>query len=149
MAVCSKCGVQVEDEVKFCPSCGTEIGTNAQSQGAPAPAASAQANSGDAEENKVMAILAYILFFIPLIAGTYKTSPFVRFHTNQGILLVIASIASSILGAILNMIPVIGPIISVLINLAIFVMCILGIVNAAKGKMQPLPVIGNMFTILK
>ena len=31
-----------------------------------------------------MAIIAYILFFVPLLTGDRKKSPFVKFHTNQG-----------------------------------------------------------------
>jgi hypothetical protein len=38
----------------------------------------------DAQDNKIMAILAYLglLFLVPFLAA--KESPFARFHTNQG-----------------------------------------------------------------
>jgi uncharacterized membrane protein len=98
-----------------------------------------------------MAIIAYILFFVPLIAGTHKTSPFVKFHTNQGTVLFIAGIAygvaASILQVIFAFIPVIGGILSLLVSLcglAWLVLLILGIVNAANGEEKPLPVIGNI-----
>jgi uncharacterized membrane protein len=119
------------------------------------------ARSNDAEKNKTMAILAYILFFIPLLAGAHKTSPFVKFHTNQGTVLFIAAvifgivvgILSAILTAILwrtfawGLLGVIHIIIS-LLWLAPLALCIIGIINAANKQKKPLPVIGK-FTIIK
>jgi uncharacterized membrane protein len=109
----------------------------------------------DAEENKVMAVLAYILFFIPLLAGAHKTSPFVRHHANQGTVLFIASalygVAYSILSMILAFIPFFGwALIGILgiAGIAPLVLCIIGIVNAANGTMKALPVIGS-FTVIK
>ncbi len=42
------------------------------------PGAATQADIQDAQENKTMAILAYILFFIPLLTGAHKTSAFAK-----------------------------------------------------------------------
>lgn len=55
-------------------------------------------NSEDVQNNKVMGILAYfgILFLIPLLAA--KDSQYARFHTNQGIVLFIFSVALNIIG---------------------------------------------------
>jgi uncharacterized membrane protein len=119
--------------------------------------------SNDAEANKGMAVLAYILFFVPLLAGTYKTSPFVKYHTNQGTILAIFAvalvIAENILLAILRVILLdvfyiwgAYSMLSLILNilwLAPTALCIIGIVNAVGGKTQPLPVIGDKFTILK
>ena len=57
----------------------------------------------DIEKNKTMAGLAYLLFFLPLIVC--PESRFAKFHANQALILVIVSIAGSI---ILGIIPVIG-----------------------------------------
>ena len=45
-----------------------------------------------------MGVLSYlgILVFVPLIAGN-KQSPYVRFHTNQGLVLFIASVIVELL----------------------------------------------------
>jgi uncharacterized membrane protein len=98
-----------------------------------------------------MAIIAYILFFVPLIAGTHKTSPFVKYHTNQGTVLFITGlvygVANFILQIIFAFIPFIGGILGWLVSLcglAWLVLLILGIVNAANGEEKPLPVIGNI-----
>jgi uncharacterized membrane protein len=117
------------------------------------------ADPADVEKNKVMAILAYLwlLVLIPIFAA--KDSRFARYHANQGLLLLIAFfvlyVVLGILGAIIAFIPVVQacacaviPLMG-LLSLANLVLVILGIVNAANGKMQPLPVIGTLFTILK
>lgn len=113
-----------------------------------------------------MAILAYILFFIPLLTGAHKTSPFVKFHTNQGTVLFLASLVLSVVfgilsaiitailtasiatwGAALTVASIFG-FIWMALAVVIAVFAIVGIVNAAAGKMKPLPVIGRI-TIIK
>ncbi|MDR0349065.1 MAG: hypothetical protein LBH90_06200 [Tannerella sp.] len=106
-------------------------------------------NADDIANNKVMAILAYfgILFIVPLLAA--KDSPFARFHANQGLVLFIGYIVVYIFCYIVLMIsPTIGLIANSLLFLGLFVLAILGIINAAKGEMKELPVIGK-FKFLK
>jgi uncharacterized membrane protein len=105
----------------------------------------------DASENKAMAILAYLLFFIPLLTGAHKTSPFAKFHTNQGTVLfvtaVVYGVAYGILTAILAFIPYLGFLLISLLSIASFwvpVFAVIGIINAAGGKMSPLPLIGQL-----
>jgi uncharacterized membrane protein len=158
MAICTNCGKQVQDGAKFCASCGQvqEVQTAQQTYVPPVvPGAPEQADIRDAQDNKVMAILAYIIFFIPLLTGAHKTSPFAKFHTNQGTILFLASaaygIAYGILSAILLFIPVIGWLLIFLLGVAgiiIPIFCILGIINVVNGTMKPLPFIGK-FTIIK
>ena len=97
----------------------------------------------DIEKNKVISGLAYIIFFLPLIVC--PSSPFGKFHANQGLLLLITSVLGSI---ILSIIPFIGWILLPLFSLAIFVFVIIGLVSAINGKAQQLPVIGK-YRILK
>ncbi|MDR2470296.1 MAG: hypothetical protein LBD27_07455 [Tannerella sp.] len=98
----------------------------------------------DVADNKVFAILAYfgILFLVPLLAA--KESPFARFHANQGLILFIAEIALWIVSIILLFVPYIGGIITLLLYLGIAVLAIVGIINAAKGEMKQLPLIGTI-----
>ena len=159
MAFCGKCGTQFEDGAKFCPGCGAPAVSAPPQQATPTytppvvPGAPEQADIKDAQDNKVMAALAYIIFLIPLLAS--KESPFARYHTNQGLVLFIAAVVWSILfgilTAILAFIPVIGWLVILLLSLLGFVFlifCIIGILNAVNGRMKPLPVIGGI-TILK
>lgn len=97
----------------------------------------------DAAENKAMGIVAYIIFFLPLIVA--KQSRFAMYHANQGLLLLIFFIAFNI---VLSFIPFIGWILTPLAYLAWFVFLILGIINAANGQLKPLPLIGK-YTLIK
>jgi uncharacterized membrane protein len=97
----------------------------------------------DIEKNKVMAGLAYIIFFLPLIAC--PESKFGRFHANQGLLLLILGVAGSfILGAI----PIIGWILLPVLSIFVFIIGIMGLVNGLNGKAKELPLIGK-FRIIK
>ena len=110
---------------------------------APEAPAAPVADADDAKSNKVMAILAYfgILVLIPLFAA--KESKFARFHTNQGLLLLICSVVAFAISKVQSI-----AFIAYILDIAIFVLAIIGIVNAAKGRMKELPLIGK-FTIIK
>ncbi|MGN0669342.1 MAG: hypothetical protein ACI4JZ_02220 [Oscillospiraceae bacterium] len=101
--------------------------------------------------DKVYGILSYIgiLVLVPLLAGK---SQFARFHANQGLVLFIADIILGVVigisVSVLSLIPfvgsVLGGILSGVLGLGIFILMIMGIVNAANGEMKPLPVIGGI-----
>lgn len=98
----------------------------------------------DVEKYKGYAIIAYILFFIPLLIDGAKDSPYVRFHVNQGCLLFIGYVVTIIVGWF----PFIGGIISFFLGLILLVLFLIGIIRTAQGKSEPLPIIGNT-TIIK
>jgi len=101
-------------------------------------------DKNDVESNKVMALLAYIIFLVPLLAA--KESKFAMFHANQGLVLFLVAVAVNIVGGI---IPIVGWFIILPIgNLLVFILAIIGIINAAKGEAKPLPLIGGI-NILK
>ena len=97
----------------------------------------------DIEKNKTMAGLAYLIFFLPLLAC--PDSRFGKFHANQSLLLMIAAIAGNL---ILGIIPIIGWILLPVFGIAVFVYAIMGLVNGFGGKAKRLPLIGK-FDILK
>jgi uncharacterized membrane protein len=157
MAFCPKCGAQIEDGVKVCPTCGenlevkddvaakvTELTNTADITDTLDP--------NDIQNNKVMAILAYLswLVLIPLFAA--KDSAFARFHVKQGLLLaicevivaVVFAILNAILGSILPVLLLVTGIINWIINIIFFVLSIIGIINAAQGKAKELPIIGKI-----
>ncbi|GAA0465259.1 hypothetical protein [Alkalibacillus silvisoli] len=99
-----------------------------------------EAEAKDAQENKGLGIVAYIIFFVPLIIA--KDSPFATYHANQGLLLLITAFVINVLGSI---IPIIGWLfILPLGNLFIFILWLIGILNAAKGLKSPLPLVGTV-----
>ena len=153
MLTCKQCGAQVEDGVMNCTNCGASIEAPVQ-QNQPIDLSeksnefnntadtTSEYDAQDIEKNKVMALLAYIFFLIPLLAA--KDSKFARFHTNQGLVLFIGAILSSVI----TVIPIIGWIIAPIAGLVITVLAIIGILNALNGRAKELPVIGK-FKILK
>lgn len=160
MSFCGNCGSEVGEGVKFCPGCGAGMdgqssfsGQNSNSVNQSSFSSSvgnlnnttdstANFTQEDIAQNKVMAVLAYIIFLIPLLAA--KESPFARYHTNQGLILFLAGIAVMVVGVI----PIIGWLIALLAPLFITVLAVIGIVNAAGGKAKELPLIGK-FQLLK
>ena len=98
------------------------------------------------KKNIGMAVIAYIIFFIPLITEA-KDDPFVKYHVKQGLVLFIFAVIAWFVSSV---IPVIGWfILSPLSNLAILVFMIIGIINAANGVEKPLPFIGSFSDKLK
>ena len=140
--VCKKCGAQVENGAQNCPACGAAMNEPE------VVVTNNNVDANDAEQNKVMGILAYIgiLWLVPLLAA--KGSPFARFHANQGLGLFICEVAIEIVGVILCFIPYVGGLLCSLISLAPIPFIVLGIIAAAKGQKKELPIIGQ-FKILK
>lgn len=97
---------------------------------------------GDIEKNKTMAGLAYLIFFLPLLAC--PDSQFGRFHANQALLLFILGLGGSM---ILSLIPIIGWVLLPVFGLGVLVFAIMGLVNGFGGKGKELPLIGK-FRIL-
>ena len=129
MAYCKKCGAELKEEDKFCAQCGEKVNEEASAETSVTP------NSIDM--TKLYAVLAYlgIFFIIPLVMC--KDSEFVRFHTNQGIILFIASV-------ICAAVPIIGWIASI----GVVVLMVVGLINVSNNEMKELPLIGK-FRILK
>ena len=174
MALCKNCGAQIEENVKFCPQCGATAENIGVQQTQPQQNEAAQNNfsakfaslnntadttaefdANDVTQNKAMAILAYFgpLVLIPIFAA--KGSKFARYHSNQGLLLLIACTAWSIVYSSINWIILaiswrlyfISSIIGIF-SIVFIVLAVIGIVNAANGKAKELPIIGK-YKILK
>lgn len=90
------------------------------------------------KKNTGMAVVAYIIFFIPLLTDA-KNDPFVKYHVKQGLVLFIGYVVEIFVG----MIPIIGWILYPLLGIFLFIMFIIGIMNAVGGKEKPLPIIGG------
>ncbi len=100
-------------------------------QNLPEPAASGQSNIG-------LAVVAYILFFIPLLTEQ-KNDPFVRYHVRQGFALFVVECIYMLIGQMFVFYWL-----SWLLSLAVLALFIIGVINAASGKEKPLPFIGHL-----
>lgn len=88
------------------------------------------------QQGKTMAIVAYLIFFIPLLMDDMRKNNFVMFHTEQSIVL-------TILIVIIN---IIGPLtcgIGYILGFGWLVLLIMGIMNASNGEVKPLPLVGQ------
>ena len=92
------------------------------------------------EKNTLMAVLAYlgILIIIPFLVA--KDKPFVKFHLKQGLVLFIIEAIVWVLGMYFfwELYRVLQ-----LVNLAMIIFSILGIVNVLQGKEKELPLLGQ------
>jgi len=188
VAYCRNCGAQLIDEATYCSDCGAGVEDQPHSQqyweaesaddggqtqppsgehrgdggnASYAQSSTVMSDEEDIQNYKGMAVLAYLslLVLIPIFAA--KESKFARFHANQGLVLMVSSMAygvtflvlvivggifSTLLSMIFYPIIILFGIIYVLLWLGFllfFVFAILGIINAATGKYQPLPIIGK------
>lgn len=161
--ICPQCGAQNAANVAVCRSCGVVLNEqqmqyqdpqyqgqydpqyqDPQYQGQYDPQYQDQYDMNqDAQQNKLMAVLAYfgILVLIPIFAA--PNSRFARFHANQGLVL-------WLVGFVLNLIVTVIPPLAFLgfLGIVLLVFSIMGIVNAVKGEMKELPLFGKV-TLLK
>ncbi|MGV8906326.1 MAG: hypothetical protein ACOH15_06990 [Acetobacterium sp.] len=102
----------------------------------------------EAEEGKVFAIFAYIIFLVPLLAA--RENKFVQFHANQGLVLFLAGVAFWILNVIISALFgfFLAYIVTLAGNLTILCLIIMGIINVISLEAKPLPFIGGI-TLIK
>ena len=171
MINCPNCNNRVPEGTKFCPLCGVQIPEPTQNdvpqgsqysvegnipQGGVQTVPPYQTGNSDAENNKAMGVLSYlgILCLIPIFGA--KDSHFARFHANQGLPLAILGIGYPILRHFLSLLFYeisfslglamggIMRIIGAAVSVFVFVMSIVGIINACHGEEKELPVTGKI-----
>lgn len=156
MKICQQCNTQNADGAQFCEKCGASL-ADAPVQAAPDTATSTEPVDPEAESGKAMSILAYlgILVLIPIFAE--KKNTFVRYHSNQGLVLFLFEIGYWVIWSILTtllinalfsystmgMYTLLSTLLS-LLSIFFIVEAIIGIINAAGGKKKPLPLIGSI-----
>lgn len=159
MPYCTNCGTEIQNGARFCSSCGAALAADDATTSAPKqeykntttadpweqpPVYSAPpAVDTDAQSNKFLCILCYfgLLLLIPLL--TQPNSRYCKFHSNQGLVLMLLMIAASIVAVV----PILGWIAAVVCYVFGFVCWIIGISNTCSGKMKPLPLIGKIIIL--
>ena len=104
----------------------------------------AESYDQDTRENQTMGYLCYLgpLLLIPLLAR--PKSRFLRYHCNQGLLLLIFAVLISIFDGLLG----IGWLIGIAGGIATLVWLVQGFINVSRGLRRPLSFIGEI-TLLK
>jgi len=88
-------------------------------------------------------MFAYLIFFAPML-GRAKHETFVRYHVRQGAgLLVGALVLQGALSIVTFWVPSLSAPLVFIVRILLLILLIMGVGNAANGRMKPLPVIGN------
>lgn len=149
MAYCKNCGQQLPDNANACPSCGAFVNDQGAYQQQNTPVTPVVTGDQDIQQNRGIAWLSYvgILFLIPMFIR--KESPYCQFHVKQGATLFALEVAYNVVvNIILLLLPyqIYGVFSTIfnLVNIFVLVVSIIGIVNAATGKQNPLPLVGQI-----
>lgn len=95
-------------------------------------------------ENKTIGIVAYLTvigLLIAFVMNQEKKDAFGTYHIRQALGITVSGIALSFIAII----PILGWIVAILGSLLLFVMWIMGLINAINGNMKPVPVFGEKF----
>ena len=98
-----------------------------------------QTNSSNSQLIAIVSYLTFIGWVIAFVLYQNDKSELAIFHIRQtlGIYLL------GIVGMLFLWIPVIGWILSIILPLFIFVLWIIGLINAAQGETKPVPLVGE------
>jgi len=116
-----------------------ETGENNTNQEPAATPQATQPVAPSSDNTTLMGVLAYIgiLVLIPLL--TAKDNAFVKFHVKQGLVLLVLEVIVMVLGSMMwSLYAILN-----LVNLGLFVLSILGIINVVQRKEAEVPLIGQ------
>ena len=150
---CKTCRQPLPHDGRRCPNCGAPVENTVLQSGA--RDFTADYDPRDIQEDRGWGILSYFGFLVLIPIFAARNSYFARFHANQGLVLflfyacysVLTRIITNILNLTLGFIPFVPGMISAalqFIGIIFFVLMILGIANAASGKVKELPFIGRI-----
>lgn len=141
MKFCSKCGTQCEDNANVCQNCGTAF------VAAPVAAVdpsdhTAEFDPKDISDNKVIAMLPYLMGVIGLIVAILlaNTSKYVQFHVRT----VLKFTVVEALLVFVNIIPILGQIAWAVCTIICVVLRIIAFFQICNGKAKDPAIIGGL-----
>lgn len=157
MKICPKCGAQLDDSATFCNVCGIALGgapNPQQPQPQPQPMYqqpmpaydpydhTAEFDPKDISENKVVALLLYLMSFFGIIIALLmnNSSKYVGFHLRQALKFLVVECLLLIICAI----PFIGWIVSGICFAIIFVLKIICFFQICGGKAKEPAIIRSL-----
>lgn len=159
MANCTKCGAEIGADTRFCPACGAAVQgdnnaqyQNTQYQAAPvAPAAppawdhTAEFDPKDISDNKVLAMLGYLMGWLGVILQLLASnnSPYVKFHMRQTMKLMVVNVLLGIVMALLFW-TVIVPIAGAVMMCVFYVINIICFFQVCSGKAKEPAIIRSL-----
>ena len=146
MKFCPNCHLTYDDTANVCGQCGGPLQVIPQQVPQAQPAYdptdhTAEFNPRDISDNKVFAMLPYLMSFIGVIIALLAapSSPYTMFHVRQGLKISVTSILVTIVGAI---IPFLGWIAAGICALVILVVEIICFFRVCKGQAKEPPNLG-------
>ena len=150
MKICPNCHAQLDDSSIFCTSCGTQFGAVPPQQNAvppqqnavpPQPAFApaydpydhtAEFDPKDISDNKVFAMLCYLMDFVGIIIALLAThsSKYTMFHVRQALKITVVSILS----VFVIIIPILGWIAFPILQVILWVIKIISFFQICSGK---------------
>ena len=94
-------------------------------------------------DKNIEGVLCYLLFWISglIFLLLEREDDFIRFHAMQSF---VTFLSLNLVAIVVSAIPIIGWVISALINIAIIVLWIVGMIKAYNGEMYKFPVFGDI-----
>ena len=146
MKYCPNCHLTYDDSANVCGQCGAPL-ANVPVQAGAAVADptdhTAEFSAKDISDNKVFAMLPYLMSFIGVIIALLAApaSPYTMFHVRQGLKIAVVEILVAIVGSI---IPILGWIalgICIIILLVVEIICFF---RVCKGLAKEPPIISGL-----
>ena len=152
MKTCPNCHAQLDDNAIFCTACGTQFGAVPPQQNAVppqpafAPAYDPYDHTADISDNKVFAMLCYLMDFIGIIVALLAThsSKYTMFHVRQALKITVVSILS----VFVLIIPFLGWFAFPILQGIIWVIKIISFFQICSGKAKE-PAIIRSFGFLR
>lgn len=110
----------------------------------PIPPPPAAATPVVVNEDKTVAIVSYLTFIgfiVAVVLHGQKKTRLGAFHLRQSLGIMLTFIA----GSVIAIIPILGWLVWFVVMIGGFVLWVFGLINAASGKLQPVPVLGKHF----
>ena len=150
MKVCPQCRISYNDSETVCGKCGGALMT-LEMQPAPAAPAdmtdhTAEFDPADISQNKVVAMVPYLLGWIGIIIALLAsgTSPYASFHVRQALKIQICSV----LAGFLAIIPILGWIAMGICAILAVVINLIGFFDVCRGMARE-PMIISKFGFLR
>ncbi len=147
MKTCPNCGCQLDDAVAFCNQCGAPQNGTSPFQTKPYDPTdhTAEFEPADISENKVMAMLPYLMGAVGIIIAllAINNSKYVAFHVKQFLKLQVVSVLLGLVAGLLAW-TIIVPIAAIVCIAILAVIQIIGFFWVCGGKAKELPIIKNL-----
>lgn len=146
MKTCPNCNKQHDDEVKFCPDCGSAFDAVPVT---PSYDHTAEFDPQDVSDNKVIAMLTYLMGVVGIIIALLaaNSSKYAGFHVRQALKFTVLNTLLGIIAVVLSW-TIIIPILAGVAVVVLFVVKIIAFVQICGGKAIE-PAIVRSFTFLK